>query len=257
MNTVHADLEKGELTITTDGQQKSVPLASTEAFEAIGKLWLRVGWDNKYLYSMTWMGRPILQLPDDLIRLQEIVWAVEPDLIIETGVAHGGSLAFFASLLHVRGFGKVVGIEKGLMDSTKQAVIEHPLSSYMEVIEGGSTAAETVAAAKGFVKKSKKVMVFLDSNHSYQHVLDELNIYSQFVTPGSWLIACDGIIGDLKGAERINSDAATNNATEAVLTFLKSNPEFELLDPPLPFNQSSIRRSPTYWRGGFLRRRCH
>ena len=255
MNKITIDLEKGEISQFTDGGEMVVPIASYEGFEIAGKLWLRAGWDNKYLYSFTWMGRPILQLPDDLIRLQEIVWDVKPDMIIETGVAHGGSLAFFASLLHVLGRGMVVGIERGLMDSTREAVKSHVLSRYMSIIEGGSTDEDTVRKVRDVVSGSSRVMVLLDSNHSFNHVLDELNIYAEFVSEGSWIIACDGIIGDLEGAPRVPEGSVTNNATEAVQEFLRGNDSFELLDPPLSFNESNILRSPTYWRGGFLRKK--
>jgi len=249
------NLDAGELSVLVNGDAKTIPLGTKEAFDIVGKIWLRAGWDVKYLYSFTWLGRPILQLPDDLVRLQEIVWSIEPDLIIETGVAHAGSLVFFASLLHVRGRGLVVGVEKGLMDSTRAAVKSHPLSKYMSIIEGSSTDATIVKKIEKVVERHSKVLVFLDSNHSYQHVLDELNIYSKFVSEGSWIIACDGIIGEFKGAPRVPVDAENNNATEAAKEFLRLNPEFELLDPPLIFNESAITCSPTYWRGGFLRKR--
>jgi cephalosporin hydroxylase len=249
------NLDAGELTVLVNGDERKYCLGTREAFDIIGEIWLRAGWDVKYLYSLTWLGRPILQLPDDLLRLQEIVWAVKPDLIIETGVAHGGSLTFFASLLHVWGRGLVVGVEKGLMDSTRTAIKSHPLNKYMTIVEGSSTDRATVEKIEKLVGKHNRVLILLDSNHSYQHVLDELNIYSRFVTKGSWIIACDGIIGEFKGAPRVPIDVEKNNATEAAKEFLKLNSEFELLDPPLLFNESSINRSPTYWRGGFLRRK--
>ena len=218
---------------------------STEQFEQAGKQWLKATWDAKYLYSFTWMGQPILQLPDDLIRLQEIIYKMRPDRIIETGVAHGGSIVFFASLLYSLGRGLVLGIERGLLDTTKDAIATHALGDYMRLIEGDSVNQDVVDYVSSFLDSRKRVFVFLDSDHSYAHVRKELELYSPFVTPGSYIIACDGIIGDLVGHARVPADAATNNATAAADDFLATHPEFERVT----FN------SPTYFRGGWLRRK--
>ncbi len=249
-------IDWGAATVTVErkGERRVLPMQSEGAFDAVGRAWLRVGWDVKYVYSFTWLGRPMLQLPDDMIRLQEMIYAVKPDVIVETGVAHGGSLVFSAAICHAIGRGRVIGVEKGLWPENKAALVKHELAHLMSVVEGSSVDPDVVAKVKAAIKPGETVLVVLDSNHTYDHVLGELRAYGPLVTPGSWLIACDGIIGDLVGAPRSQPDWGTNNATEAAKTYAKENSAFSLIDPPLPFNESMICRSPTYWRGGFLQR---
>lgn len=257
IDSVTIDWRTATVTVESDGKREVLPMASEAAFDAVGRAWLRVSWDVKYLYSFTWLGRPMLQLPDDMIRLQEILYAVQPDVIVETGVAHGGSLVFSATICHAIGKGRVVGVERGLWPDNRAAIEAHPLAHLMSVVEGSSTDPAVVAQVKAGIRPGEKVLVLLDSNHTYEHVLGELRAYGPLVTPGSWLIACDGIIGDLVGAPRSQPDWGTNNATEAAKTFSAENPSFTIVDPPLPFNQSLVRRSPTYWRGGFMQRAEH
>ena len=136
---IKIDMQK-DLVIVDDGSNSNVyPMASTEAFSIISKAWLRCGWDNKYVYSFTWMGRPIIQLPDDMFRIQEIVYSVKPDIIIETGVAHGGSLVYYASLCKATERGRVVGVDIEIRPHNRKAIEAHELFPYITLIEGDST----------------------------------------------------------------------------------------------------------------------
>src|ERR1044072_1413380 len=135
---IKIDLEQSLVWVEDDGQTTSHGLNTPEAFALLSKVWLRCGWDNKYVYSFTWMGRPIIQLPDDMIRLQEVIYSVKPDVIIETGVAHGGSLIFYASLCKAMGKGRVVGIDIEIRPHNRQAIEAHELASFVTLVEGSS-----------------------------------------------------------------------------------------------------------------------
>src|ERR1043165_10147614 len=140
-------LEKGEVLI---GGAKHL-IGSPEAFAAISRAWLRSGWDTKYVYGFTWLGRPVIQLPEDLIRVQEVIYRVKPDAIIETGVAHGGSLVFYASLLAAMGRGRVIGIDVDIRPHNRAAIEAHPLAARITLIEGDSILPATVDRVAGGV----------------------------------------------------------------------------------------------------------
>jgi len=147
----------------------------------------------KYSYNFDWLGRPFIQIPQDMIALQEIIWKTKPDLIIETGIAHGGGLIFYASMLELIGEGEVVGIDIEIKEHNRREIERHPLSKRIVMIEGSSTDEKIVKEVQKIVKKHKKVMVCLDSLHTHDHVLKELNIYSKFVTKGNYLVVFDTI----------------------------------------------------------------
>src|SRR2546423_803305 len=160
------DTEARTLIAEADGQNREMPLYSDEAFELISDQWLKVGWNQKYPYTFSWMGRPIIQLPEDVIRIQEVIYRVKPDVIIETGVAHGGSLILYASLLKAMGVaGYVVGIDILIRPPNRKAIESHELTAMIKLIQGDSTAPETVAKVKGLIPSGKKVLVVLDSCH--------------------------------------------------------------------------------------------
>src|ERR1700754_2534842 len=195
---ISIDLEKGVLTVS-DAQDNTTThsLGSPEAFAIISDVWLRSGWDAKYVYSFTWMGRPIIQLPEDMMRLQEIIYSVKPDVIVETGIAHGGSLIFYASLCKAMGTGRIIGVDIEIRPHNRQAIESHELKSYLTLIEGGSTDVEVVQRVSSLIKPGEKVIVFLDSNHTKEHVLGELNAYAPLVGKGSYIVAMDGIMSRL------------------------------------------------------------
>lgn len=244
------DMEKG--LVTVDGTAH--PMASAEAFAIVSKAWLRCGWDAKYVYSFTWLGRPIIQLPDDLIRVQEAIYAVKPDVIIETGVAHGGSLVFYASLLHLMGGGRVIGVDVEIRPHNRKAIEAHELSRMITLIEGDAVAPETVARVKSAAEKGERVLVMLDSNHSKAHVLNELRAYADMVSVGSYIVAADGIMSELAGAPRSQADWTWNNPRAAAEEFAKTRKDFVQEDPPIPFNEGAVRGRVTYWPGAWLRR---
>jgi cephalosporin hydroxylase len=229
-------------------------LYSRDAFELLSKLWLKVGWNEKYPYSFSWLGRPIIQLPEDVMRIQEVIYRVKPDVIMETGVAHGGSLILYASLCKAMGRGRVVGIDIEIRKHNRTAIEAHELSSGITLIEGSSVAPEVVAQASGLVKPGECVLVILDSNHSYAHVAAELEAYAPLVTPGSYIVATDGSMESLSDVPRGHPDWVTDNPAAAARDFAARHPEFVLEQPAWPFNESALRENITHWPSAWLRR---
>ena len=237
------------------GQQTNVhSFASPEAFKIISDLWLRLGWDNKYVYSFSWLGRPIIQLPEDMIRIQELIYRTQPDVIIETGIAHGGSLIFYASLCKVLGRGRVIGIDIEIRPHNRKALEEHPLFPYLTLIEGSSIAPSIVEQVKAAVKPSEKVLVILDSCHTKEHVAAELNAYSKLVSIDSYIVAMDGIMQQVVGAPRTRPDWDWNNPKEAALEFARNNPNFIINEPTFMFNEGSVQDRITYSPSGIIKR---
>lgn len=248
------DTEAKTLTLHEAGQTTTLDLYSTAAFEAISRHWVRVGWNQKYQYTFSWMGRPVIQLPEDMIRMQEVIFQVKPDVIIETGVAHGGSLIFYSSLCRAMDKGRVVGIDIDIRAANRAAIEAHPLSDRITLIEGSSTASEIVQQVKSLVKPGETVLVILDSNHTYAHVFDELQAYADLVTPGSYIVATDGIMYDLADVPRGTAGWATDNPTFAARDFVAKHPEFVIEQPAWPFNESVLEQNITHWPGAWLKR---
>ena len=238
---------------TEDG--KKYNLNTPEAFSIISKAWLRAGWDTKYVYGFSWLGRPIIQLPEDLIRIQEIIYKIKPDFIIETGVAHGGSLIFYSSLLKTIGKGEVIGIDIEIRDHNKKAIENHELSNLITLIEEDSLSPNVINQLNNIIDKKKKILVVLDSNHTKAHVLKELQLYGEFVSKGSFIIACDGIMKQVTGAPRTSDDWDWNNPLSAIDQFLNENQEFYICEPDRPFNEGLIRERVTYWPNAYLRKK--
>ncbi|MBW8039437.1 MAG: hydroxylase [Planctomycetes bacterium] len=247
-------VDKDKIVVTENGSQSEYDIGSKEAFEIISQLWLRSGWDTKYVYSFSWLGRPIIQLPEDMMRIQEVIYTVKPDVILETGIAHGGSLVFYATLFKAIGKGRVIGLDIEIRPHNRQAIEAHELFSYITLIEGDSIDEQTVRNVKSLIQPDEKVLVVLDSNHSKEHVLSELNAYSELVNVNSYIVASDGIMKDLTGAPRSDKDWSWNNPVSAVRQFLKSNKNFVIEEPAFPFNEGIITKRVTYWPGAFLKR---
>ena len=251
---VMVDLRAGEVMVERDGVSERLPLDSPAAFGAVSRAWLRCGWDTKYVYSFTWMGRPIIQLPEDVLRLQELVTEAQPDVIVETGVAHGGSLVLYASLCRAAGRGRVIGVDIEIRPHNRTAIESHPLAPLITLVEGSSTAADTVAQVKALIAADERVMVVLDSDHSRDHVRAELEAYAPLVGEGSFVVAMDGIMERLTGAPRTSSDWSWNNPGRAVQDFVDEHPEFSVVEPPFPFNEGAVTERVTYFPGGILQR---
>ena len=251
---IKIDLERGLVTVEDGGHEQSFPMASEDAFRVVSKAWLRCGWDTKYVYGFTWMGRPVIQLPEDLIRIQEAIYQVKPDVILETGIAHGGSLIFYAGLLKAIGNGRVIGIDIEIRPQNRAAMEAHELAPWITMIEGSSIDEATVAQAKSLIRPDDKVLVMLDANHTRAHVLAELRAYSDLVSVGSWIVAADGIMSDVAGAPRTEPDWTWNNPREAALDFVAERDDFRILQPPIPFNEGMISEPVTYWPGAWVQR---
>lgn len=234
---------------------RELSLADPEAFELISQAWLRSGWDTKYVYGFSWLGRPVIQLPEDLIRIQELIYEIKPDVIVETGVAHGGSLIFYAGLCAAMGKGRVIGIDIEIRPHNRKALESHRLNPMIQLVEGSSTAPDVVNQVRDQIGKTESVLVLLDSNHCKAHVAAELEAYAPLVSPGSYLVACDGIMQQVVGAPRTDSDWTWNNPISAIKEFLEVHLEFEPHEPAWPFNEGLSRQRVTYWPKAYLRRR--
>lgn len=249
------DESAATLTLDRNGSSETLPLYSDAAFEAIARQYVRVGWNQKHLYTFAWMGRPIIQFPDDLLRLQEVIHDLQPDLIIETGVAHGGSLVFYASLMEAMGRGQVLGIDIDIRPHNRAAIESHPLFHRIELLEGSSTSKETVDQAREMAREAECVMVVLDSDHSYDHVMAELDAYAGFVTLGSYIVATDGVMRDVAGVPRAGDDWETNNPANAAEEWVLQHPEFEIVQPQWAFNEATLRKNVTHFPSAYLQRR--
>ncbi len=254
MKKVVVDMERGSVTVEDEAGRATHPMASQEAFTAVSDAWLRCGWDAKYVYGFTWLGRPIIQLPDDLVRIQEVIYQVKPDAVIETGIAHGGSLIFYASLLKAIGKGRVIGVDVEIRPHNREAITTHELSSSITMIEGSSVAPAIVDQVREQVQPGERVLVLLDSNHSKSHVLAELEAYAPLVSVGSYIVACDGIMARIAGAPRTKEDWSWNNPTAAAQEFVANHPAYVLEEPAVPFNEGMIHQRVTYWPRGFIKR---
>ncbi len=231
-------------------------IGSKKAFEIISNLWLRSGWDIKYVYSFSWLGRPIIQLPDDLIRIQEIIFKVKPTIIIETGIAHGGGLIFYSSILSsmIKKF-KVIGVDIDIRKHNEKAIKAHPMYKNIKMYQGSSIDRKIFSKVEKNISKKDKVLVILDSNHSTEHVMSELNLYSKLVTKNSYIVACDGIQKKMHKAARSKSDWSTNNPITAINNFLKNNKNFKTFNDHFTFNESKISKNyVTYWPNAYIKK---
>ena len=184
-----------------------------------------------FSYQWTWLGLPIIQIPNDLMICQEIVWATRPQLLIETGVARGGSLIFWASMMQLVGDGVVVGVDVDIRPHNRAAIEDHPLSHRVRLIEGSSTDPEVVAMVAEAAGVAERVAVALDSNHTHDHVLAELELYGPMVTPGQYLIVSDTVIEHIPAqTHRPRPWGPGNGPATAVEAFLAGHPEFRLDD---------------------------
>jgi cephalosporin hydroxylase len=205
----------------------------------------------KYIYNFTWMGRPIIKFPQDIIALQELIFKVKPDLIIETGIAHGGSVIFSASMLQLLGNnGKVIAVDIDIRSHNRTAVENHPMSKHITMLEGSSTDPYILDQIKDFAKDYETIMVCLDSNHTHAHVLNELEVYSPLVSVGSYAVLPDTLIEFFpKGYYKDRPWDVGNNPYTAMIEFLKTNDSFvqdnEITDKLLVTEA---------YNGGFLKR---
>jgi cephalosporin hydroxylase len=221
------DFEKEVVARVAEMPANSKLCASAAAF-------MQASTEPKYSYNFSWMGRPIIQYPQDMIAMQEIIWNMKPDLIIETGIAHGGSLIYYASLLEmisISGFGdgKVLGIDIDIRDHNRKEIESHPMYKNIDMIQGSSISKEIIDQVKIRAEGKKRILVVLDSNHTHEHALEELIAYAPLVSKDSYCVVFDTLIEDMPADSYPDrSWGPGNNPKTAVWEYLKTHPEFEI-----------------------------
>lgn len=251
--------EDCEIEIEQQGADKKLKDLSLE--------WMIQSAKHKYSYHFEWLGRPIIQHPQDMIGVQQLLWDVQPDLIIETGIARGGSLIYYASILELiaqcggEANAKILGIDIDIREHNRAQIISHPMSKRIDMIEGSSVADDVVRAVKEYSKHFKKILVCLDSNHTHDHVFEELMIYAPFVTRGSYCIVFDTYVEDLpENLGPTRPWGKSNNPKTAVwdyLELLKTSDLKDYVGEKLNFNidkQIENQLLLTVAPDGFLRR---
>lgn len=219
MNQIQKFNEEIKENIKMQGMNKHIKELSTK--------WIKETSIYKYSYNFSWLGRPIIQYPQDIIAMQEIIWEVKPDLIIETGIAHGGSIIFYASMLELIGNGEVLGIDIDIREHNRIEIEKHPMYKRITMIEGSSTDENIAYKVKEIAKNKKRIILILDSNHTYEHVKREIELYSPLVKKGSYLVVFDTVIEDMpKGFFADRPWEVGNNPKTAVLEFLNRNDRF-------------------------------
>jgi cephalosporin hydroxylase len=218
---------------------------SSSRLAAASRQWMEESIRGRYSYCFRSLGRPVIQYPQDMVAMQELIWSVRPDLIIETGIAHGGSLVLSASMLAMLDMcdaieaggsfnprasaRKVLGIDIDIRPHNRSAIEAHPMASRIQMIQGSSVAADVVTQVRAAARGYKTVMVFLDSMHTHDHVLAELDAYTPLVTSGSYCVVFDTVVEDMPADMFPDRPwAPGNNPKTAVWEFLKSHPEFEI-----------------------------
>ena len=227
-------------------------LGTSKEMQDLGVTFLKETAKFNYTYNFSWMGLPIIQCPQDIIAMQEVIWKVMPDTIIETGIARGGSIAFYSSMMDMMGIedGKVIGVDIDIRSHNRDAIEKHPTSKRIHLVEGSSIDQQTVDRVKEISADGKTILVCLDSMHTKDHVLEELRLYSEFVTPGSYLVVFDTTIEYLPDnfyPER--PWGAGNSPMTAIDEFLKEISDFEI-DRGI-----SDKLLITVARNGFLRKK--
>jgi cephalosporin hydroxylase len=238
---------------------------SDPSLTAAAREFMRVSTEPKYSYNFSWLGRPIIQYPQDMVAMQELLWRVKPDLVIETGIAHGGSLVLSASILALiehteaieakkmldpsRPMRRVIGIDIDIRRHNRDAIEAHPMAGRIDMIEGSSIAVDVIERVHKAASAFRHVLVCLDSNHTHDHVLAELEAYAPLVTPGSYCVVFDTVIEDLPDGIYPNRPwSRGNNPKSAVQEYMRTHSEFEV-DQEID-NKLLISVAP----GGYLRR---
>jgi cephalosporin hydroxylase len=248
---IEIDTESGDIALD-DGRRLS--LWSDAGFELLSDLWLKSGWNQKHVYTFTWLGVPIIQLPEDMVRYQEVVFRLQPDVIVQGRGVGGGSLVYSASLCRLLGKGRVIGVDIDIRPHNRARLEAHPLFDLITMFEGSSIDSSVVAAVSGEIAAGDRVLVVLDSNHSYDHVMEELEAYAPLVTPGSYIVATDGIMRLVAEAPRAGRDWETDNPAQAALDFAARRPEFVIEPPEWAFNESTLSKPATHWPDAWLKR---
>jgi len=218
-----------------------------QELEEIALQWSKVSRANHLTYEIEWLRIPVIQTPEDLILIQELIVKIQPDVIVETGIAHGGSLIFYASLMELLNKGKVIGVDIEIREHNRKVIEQHPLFKRIEMIEGNSVAPETVHEVRKRILRGSKVLMCLDSNHSKNHVLQELEMYKEFVQPGSYIVVFDTNTAKMAELGSADKQYVHNGPEEAIAEFLKTNPNYQI---DTEYNKLYI----SYSQNGYLKR---
>ena len=235
------------VTLEANGERSTVDLYSPEGFEMLTNLWIKAAVEHRGNYEPTWLGRSIIQFPSDVVAMQELLWRIRPDVVVETGVAHGGSLVLSASILELIGKGRVIGVDIEIRPHNRAAIEAHPLKKRIELVEGSSIAPETVDLVRRMTGDAETVLVVFDSNHTHAHVLREMELYAPLVTPGSYMVVHDGAQEWVWEIPRGKREWKGNGPQEAIRDFLAAHREFQI-DPH--YTRFGITSSPD----GYLRK---
>ncbi|MEQ8248034.1 MAG: CmcI family methyltransferase [Alphaproteobacteria bacterium] len=235
------------LTLTGKSGTQTVDLYSDDGLKLVSDLWLKLSAEYKIMYEPTWLGRRIIQLPHDIVQMQELIWTVQPDLIVETGVAHGGSLILSASVLELIGKGRILGVDIDIRPHNRSGIEEHPLAHRIDLLQGSSIDPAIVAEVTERAQRAGTVMVVLDSNHSAAHVAAEIAAYAPLVDEGSYLVVMDGAQGKVFDIPRGNTNWREDNPLTALDAFVAGTDEFVVDDH---FTRLHVTSNPR----GYLRR---
>lgn len=213
----------------------------------LGSKWVSLMAKNRIQYEIEWFGIPIIQSPEDIVLMQEIIYKVRPDVILDIGIAHGGSAVFYSSMLELLGKGRVIAVDIDIRKHNRDVVEKHPFFDRIELIEGSSISDEIVNLVKSKIKPHETVLISLDSNHTRDHVLEELRKYWPLIPIGSYFIVFDTVTSDMAKSGAAEASYIDNGPLEAVNLFLKENSHFEI---DKHYNKLFISHS----RDGFLKR---
>jgi cephalosporin hydroxylase len=220
---------------------------NTEVLKRIGLQWMKAAVENRLSYEIDWLGVPVIQTPEDLILMQELIFTVRPDVIVESGIAHGGGLIYYASMMELLNKGKVIGVDIEIREHNRKVIEAHPLFKRIEMIEGSSVSDETINQIKKRVPADSSVIACLDSDHTRSHVLKELQLFKQFIKPGGYIVVFDTNTSKMAELGACDRKYIDNGPEEAVQEFLKTESDFEI---DTFYNKLYISYSPN----GYLRR---
>jgi len=252
---ISIDTDEKRITINDGATTETLALYSMAGLEALTRTWIKVQWNQLNWRSLSWLGFPICQLSDDVLRLQEAIFRIAPDVIVETGVNQGGSAVFFASLCRLMGKGRVVSIDIHIPRAVREAVARCPFADLITLIEGDSTAPATVARVRELIGDNNKTFFFLDSDHSKAHVRNELEAYAGLVTAGSYIVAADGVMRNLHDTPLGLPEWRDDNPAAAAREFVSTHPEFIIETPGALFGQEYVVRELTYWPDAWILRK--
>lgn len=239
-NFPQTSLQKYVLTVPEDKKDK-------EQLTKLGSQWVSLMAKNRIQYECEWFGVPIIQSAEDVLLMQEVIFKVKPDVILDIGIAHGGSAIFYSSMLELMGKGRVIAVDIDIRKHNRDVVEKHPFFDRIELIEGSSISEEMVNLIKSKIKPHETVLISLDSNHTRDHVLQELKMYWPMVPIGSYFIVFDTVTSDMAKTGAADASYIDNGPLEAVNIFLKENPHFEI-------DKSYNKLYLSHCRDGFLKR---